>query len=119
VGVTGATHGGGRTFAEEDPLHLRGEADTDVQAHFLHQDAAVALWSWREEHVGESESETPAEGTAGPDDEGLVDRARNLNELRFEGLINDRELAAERDEIRRGVGLPEDSGESSPGRPPR
>jgi hypothetical protein len=26
-------------------------------------------------------------------DEDLVDRARNLNELRFEGLIDDRELA--------------------------
>jgi hypothetical protein len=101
-------------LGDEDPLHLRGKADTDVQAHLLHQDAAVALWSWREEHVGESESKTPAEGTGSPVDEELVDRARNLNELRTEGLINDHELAAERDEIRREVGFPEESDESSP-----
>src|SRR5215469_14055317 len=100
--------------ADEGPLHLHGVADADVQAHLLHQDAAVALRAWREEHVGESESETPAEGSAGPEEEELVDRAQNLNELRFEGLINDRELAEEREEIRRDVLLPEDSDDSSP-----
>jgi hypothetical protein len=96
-----------------------GVADTRVHADLLHDDVVAALLSWREEHVSELESESPAEWPKAHVDDELVDRARNLNELRAEGMISDREFAAERQEIRRALGLRADSEESLPEPPPR
>jgi hypothetical protein len=97
---------------DEDSLPIRGVADTDVEAHLAHQDAAVALWSWREEHLSELEPEAAAEEPKAHADDELVARVRNLNELRLEGVISDREFAAEREQIRRELGLQAEPDES-------
>jgi hypothetical protein len=68
-------------------------------------DATAALWSWREEHLPEFEPES-ADGVKVPVDADLVERARSLNELRLAGVISETELAAEREAIRREIGLP-------------
>jgi hypothetical protein len=47
--------------ADENSLHPRGAAETDVEAHSAYQDAAVALRSWREEHLSELDPEPAAE----------------------------------------------------------
>jgi hypothetical protein len=68
----------------------------------------MALRSWRERRLSEFEPESAEEPEGGADEE-LVNRARNLNELRLLGVIGDRELVDEREEIRRELLL-------SPGR---
>jgi hypothetical protein len=64
----------------------------------------MALRSWREGHLSEFEPES-ADKPDGHVDEERVDRARNLNELRLLGVIGDRELVDEREEMRRELGI--------------
>ena len=98
--------------ADENSLYPRGVADTDVEAHLAYHDAAVALRSWREEHLSDLDPEPAAEASKAHAHDEHVARARNLNELRLEGVISDREFAAEREKIRRELGLSAEPDES-------
>jgi hypothetical protein len=98
-------------LTEGNTLHRHGVEDTPADAALARDDATDALWSWREEQLPEFEPESSVDGVKVPVDTDLVERARSLNELRLAGVISESELAAEREAIRREIGLPP-SGES-------
>jgi hypothetical protein len=98
-------------LTDGNPRHRHGVEDTPADAPLSRDDATDALWSWREQQLPEFEPESSVDGVKVPVSADLVDRARSLNELRLAGVISESELAAEREAIRRVIGLPP-SGES-------